>query len=382
MKRLPMGYTLRKDGRYQHRFTYDKTQYCVYGLTIEECEIKKQRKIESIKKEQSLFCEDMTLEEYYDIWLEEQKKVVKKSTVYSYEKYWKWIRKTIGKCSLSKINKMTILKMQNELKNEHSYYTVNRAHKLLSSILRSALNDRLIDFNPAPTVRQLKSNKMKATDTNHRALTLEEQAKFFKYAKGTHYYNLYRLLIATGMRVGEALALTWKDIDFEKMVIHITKTVMKVGNSEWELSDTPKNDNSNRTIPITPLVESILMDQKSGQSSQQVLKFKRFIFTTDEGNMSNYNNVDSAIKRVLTKMDLDNNRIEHFSVHAFRATFATRCIEQGMQPKTLQVILGHASLKMTMDLYAHVLPNTKAEELARVDFLFDTEFDTATASEA
>ena len=66
-------------------------------------------------------------------------------------------------------------------------------------------------------------------------------------------------------------------------------------------------------------------------------------------------------------MSDDGNGIEPFSVHAFRDTFATRCIEQGMPPIVLKEILGHSSLKMTMDVYAHVMPNTKSAELNKIE---------------
>ena len=80
--------------------------------------------------------------------------------------------------------------------------------------------------------------------------------------------------------------------------------------------------------------------------------------------------VNAAISNVIEKHNKHNDlQIEPFTSHALRATFATRAIEQGMQPQTLKTILGHSSLKMTMDLYAHVLPNTKQEEMAKVEIV-------------
>ncbi|MBQ9032419.1 MAG: tyrosine-type recombinase/integrase [Parasporobacterium sp.] len=92
-----------------------------------------------------------------------------------------------------------------------------------------------------------------------------------------------------------------------------------------------------------------------------------WIFPNTRGTMTNYNNVDVCIANIVKNINADGIDFKPFSVHAFRDTFATRCIEQGMQPQTLKTILGHSSLKMTMDLYAHVMPNTKAEELSKTN---------------
>ena len=72
------------------------------------------------------------------------------------------------------------------------------------------------------------------------------------------------------------------------------------------------------------------------------------------------------IDKIITLMSDDGIKIDRFTPHCFRHTFATRAIENGMKPQTLKAILGHANLAMTMDLYSHVLPNTKAEEMEMI----------------
>ena len=73
--------------------------------------------------------------------------------------------------------------------------------------------------------------------------------------------------------------------------------------------------------------------------------------------------INRAITKTLERLEAKGTYIDYFTAHALRDTFATRYIEQGGQPQTLKVILGHSSLAMTMDLYAHVLPNTKQKEM-------------------
>ena len=367
-KRLPLGYSWRENQQnYQCRFTYRNKKYYVYGKTIEDCEQKKAEKLNLLQNGLNIDNRNITLRQYYKIWLEEQKKSIKESSLYTTEKYWKYIDKTIGGMRLADIRKQDIIQMQQTLHKKHSADTINRSHKLLSQIMNAAIADRMIDFNYAKTVKKLKTEKIAARDSNHRALSTEEQELFFKYAKKSFYYNLFSFLINTGLRVGEALALTWKDIDKVKKEITISKTVMKTGGSKYTVSDSPKTASSIRRIPITPAVAKILDNQRANAWKFGKFKLNGFIFTTRDGEMSNYNNVNSAITRVLKAIERDGKYIEHFSVHAFRDTFATRCIEQGMPPIVLKELLGHSSLKMTMDVYAHVMPNTKHEELNKIE---------------
>ena len=363
-KKLPAGYTYRaKEDRYQCRFYYREKPYYVYGKTITECEAKKSEKIKQIE-ENIIDGSNTTLNAYYNMWIEEQKKSVKKSSVYSDEKSWNYIEKYFGNWKLDDIQKPDVIAMQNDLLKKHTPETVNKTHSVLKRILNSALRDGLISSNPAYYVKTLKKSKKGARDTNHRALTVEEQKLFFEYAKDMHYYNLFAILINTGMRVGEATALTWDDIDFKKKVINITKTVSRVSNTKFEVSDSPKTKSSRRIVPITDSVYSILMNQKAYNEKKGI--DSEFIFTALDGSMTNYKNVDSAIYFIIKKINASGKKMDRFSVHAFRDTFATRCIEQGMSPNTLKEILGHSSIQITMDLYAHVMPNTKAREMGSV----------------
>ena len=375
-KRLPKGFRFKENRNlYEYRFIFDEKRYSVYGETQKECE-QKADDLKSLLKE-SLHIENqkITLKKFYNSWIEEQAQGVKQSTIYAYSKSWKYLNTYLGEMKISKIEKSDIVNFQAKMKAVNkSADTINKCVRLLRQILKAAINDRIINFNPAETVKMLKTDKPKATDSNHRALTETETAFFLENAKECHYYNLFRFLLNTGVRIGEALALQWADIDYINKTININKTVARVDNKGYEIFDSPKTESSNRNIPLTSPIIAILKDQKEQNEALQIKDFENRIFTNSRGKTSNYNAVNVCIENIIRKINADQgggglkvvNNFQHFSVHALRDTFATRCIEQGMKPHTLKAILGHSSLKMTMDLYAHVMPNTKYSELEKI----------------
>lgn len=145
-----------------------------------------------------------------------------------------------------------------------------------------------------------------------------------------------------------------------------------------------KTKTSIRKIPINRECEIALKKQKlqhdviMGKSSAKPVEgFEDLLFTTKFGTPMNTVNYSDAIKAIIEQINLckdDLEQMESFSGHCFRHTFATRCFEAGIQPKTVQVYLGHASLKMTMDLYTHVLDDHKQEEMLKLESALEDVF--------
>ena len=346
---LKPGYCRRPDGKLQHRFSYNGKRYSVYGSTFQECEDKKVEKIEKIKNH-ILACNDrITLSEYYVEWQKGREYSIEKSTRYTNDQRWARIEKYIGDEKVAKLETHHIVKMRNEMAKTLAYTTVNDEITLLNTILESAIEDKIRIDNPcrSKSLKPLKTEEDEASDTYHRALTLEEQTSFFKEAKErTWYYELLVFMIATGCRVGEVGALKWTDIDYTKNVIRINKTITRVSHSEYIVKNRPKTKKSIREIPLSKLAKEALSSQKR---KARVLNIGGNIFTSTSGGMVTKGQVNAAISNVIEKHNKHNDlQIEPFTSHALRATFATRAIEQGMQPQTLKTILGHSSLKMTM----------------------------------
>lgn len=189
------------------------------------------------------------------------------------------------------------------------------------------------------------------------------------------------------MRVGELAALRWEDIDFKEKVIHVNRTLVYQKYLEDERKtfhfERSKTKTSIGEIPINHQCEVALKKQylqknviKNKVPTEKKIdeQFQDLLFTTKFNTPLNSQIVCDAIKKNVNEVNLIRDvteEMEVFSCHCFRHTFATRCFESGIQPKTVQSYLGHASLQMTMDLYTSVLKEYKMSEMNKLDEKFN-----------
>lgn len=173
-------------------------------------------------------------------------------------------------------------------------------------------------------------------------------------------------MLRTGLRNGEMRGLKYKDIDRKDNVLHIRRTVNYIeGRGYYE--DTPKTITSLRDIPLTEDIIDFLNRQRSIQIyTRKVQSIEKYIFCTETGGIMSRERVQAEIDRIIKRINATGIEFTRITPHVFRHTFATRAIEAGMQPQVLKTILGHSSLAMTMDLYSHVLPDTKAEAMEKI----------------
>lgn len=373
-KRLPAGFRLRKDGNYELRFTVKKKRYSVYAASVQECKEKEIVLREQIKN--GLYTENrnLTLDGYYAEWKKARSGVVKGNTTVGVKsRYKNHIKPVFGDRKLCDIERREILKFQSDLTSKLKVSSVNAVLTLLKTILNDAVKDGIITRNPAVGVKFLKDVDKPAAETYHRALTEEEQSAFMSAAKDEWLYELIALLLCTGMRIGEASALTWQDIDYKNNVIHITKTVTRTEDCIYTIG-TPKSRAGVRDIPLNDSIKAILKSQREKQTMLHgnLLKIENPIFESCYGNRVYDDVLNNAIRRTIKKVNKEAGKevIQYFSAHGLRDTFATRFIESGGNPQTLKVILGHSSLAMTMDLYSHVMPNTKQKEMDNIKIAF------------
>ncbi|MDE7185373.1 MAG: site-specific integrase [Lachnospiraceae bacterium] len=361
MARLGAGTRKRTDGMLEKRFTVNGRRYSIYARTSKEL-VQKEQEIRK-KIEAGIYTDNrsLTLDKYFEEWLTGKRNGTKGNTLKTYKSYYyKHVSPKIGSRKVQQIERREILALQKEIAEHLSVSTCNTVLKMLKVVLNDAIQDAVISKSPADGIKSLKDTDTKASETYHRALTEQEQKDFMQEMAQDYYYEFVSLLLCTGMRSGEAAALTWDDIDYKQNVIHVVKTATFNEDGTATIGS-PKSEAGKRDIPLNDTIKDILLRQRKKQGS--IIQIENRVFTTVYGGMVHNHAVNRAISDTLARLKERGKPIEHFTAHALRDTFATRYIEQGGSPQTLKTILGHNSLAMTMDLYSHVLPNTKQKEM-------------------
>lgn len=382
-KELGKGFSQRKNGvycaRYIDRFGKRKS---LYNVDLRILRKQYQDAIYENNHEMSVIDENITLSEWFSIWLLGYKvNFIRENTKLYYTRVFrKHIEPYLGEYKLNKITKLNCTQLLNiAKKNGLKWESQNKIKLLLSDMFDRALEDSYIKKNPMKGVR-LPSNK---SQEERRVLTKEEQALFFECSAGTFYDNFFVTAVHTGLRPGELYALTREDVDFEKKEIRVNKTLVY----QQYLDDTcktfhleaPKTCSSNRVVPMDKKCERALKKQFvqkqviEGRNIKQA-EYSDRLFTTKFNTPLNSQIICDAISKILKEINLMRDSLEQidgFSGHCFRHTFATRCIESGIQPKTLQKYLGHATLEMTMNLYVHVTDEQKQEEIRKLEETLD-----------
>ena len=293
------------------------------------------------------------------------------------ERYTKNIQPIIGRILLSDVKQMHCYLVLNKMKEDgYAQSTIYQTYIAMGALLKSAKTNDLIAKHPMDGI---KNQKPQDSATELKCFTIEEQRLFVEAAKKTRYFAPFEFALETGLRPGEIIGLTWDMVDLEKGTVTVNKSLeYRYSKGFWQAGP-PKTITSYRTIPLTKKALEILSKEKELAKTRKKSTILSQVMTfTDErvnstvtfkmsdlvfinsrtGEPTKNSTYDTRMYKICDKAG-----IRHISMHGLRHTYATRAIERGIQPKILQKLLGHSSIKITMDKYVHVTEDSFADAI-------------------
>ena len=256
---------------------------------------------------------------------------------------------------------LTQKKKEGSLRNSGeglSATTINLMLTVLNLAFEYACDMEYLEENPCTRLKRVPDDSK-----NIEAFTKEEQRKIEEQIVESNDRRLFGIILClyTGLRIGELLGLEWRDVDFERGVIKIDKTVYrdKNGSGNWELIiDTPKTKSSKREIPLPRYLLELMQNQKDANISNYVVENKK-------GERMSIRSYQYMFERLTEKAG-----VRKLNFHALRHTFATRALECGMDVKTLSEIMGHKNASITLNRYAHSMMETKIAMMQKLVRIF------------
>jgi len=296
-----------------------------------------------------------TFREVAEQWLAYKKMNIREHTYESYEAHVKNnLKPFFGETKITRLNYNSITKFAaHEDARGASVHHIRKSLVLLTGIMKYAVRQRFIEFNPVQEVEKPKGRSRYDESDGLDILRPDEIRIFLDHVQGLKYKTLFTLAIMSGARQGELLALMWSDVDWHNSQLNIKRTFQHGHFYE------PKSLTSRRKIDLGPTVMAQFRRWKIACPPNEL----DLVFPNDEGKpIDNNNLVRRHFEPALRKAGLRKIRF-----HDLRHTYASLLIDQGEHPKYIQTQMGHSSINVTMDTYGHVMKTVNHESANRVE---------------
>ena len=373
----------RSDGRWEARCTvgYDddgkQVQRSIYGKTRAEVMQQLNQILVSMAANEYIAPSKMTVGIWFETWLKNYAQVaIRPSTYISYEGYiYNHIKPKLGNSLLQDLTTDRLQAFYNDRSSKGrvdgkgglSAKTMRNMHNMLHEALDQAMKNRLVPENTSNACVLPKQHKKEIS-----ILSRDEQKRLLKFLGSERLGFAVLLDLSTGIRIGELCCLRWTDIDMDRRLIIVRRTLQRVKSSLIDREKEPdyrtkilegsvKTDNGYRDIPVQDKVFMKLLEYKQLQDAEKELAGcayidNGYVFASQLGRA-----IEPATMRDMFNRLLAEAKLSHYTFHALRHTFATRAIENGVSIKAVSDILGHSTVQLTMDLYCHASVDLKRE---------------------
>ena len=350
-----------------------------YGKTEAEAKRKLKIKLQDYNDKRGIITQDISVKKWFTDWLINTVKPTLKPKSYDAKRRCvdKFIVPNMGGIKVEEVTPNDVQNLINDMISQgYSYSQISQVYNTINQRYKLAIEQRQIAFNPTTGVQLPKKLQHSDSIEPSKAMNPDEVKQLLirayeKYPCGTPVYpraDLIVLLLLTGMRVGEALALTWDDIDFDNRLISINKNLVTVKNEDTLkinpitnkpyknitiIQNTPKTDCSYRLIPIGDNALQALQNIKSYNG-----KYK-YIYANSKGNITSYRVLSRMLEAMIEHTDIK----QKYSLHSLRHTFASLLFAQGVNDRYISEVLGHSSVTVTHKIYIHIINSLKNKEV-------------------
>jgi integrase len=360
----------RADGRWQVHIRHtdedgSSSRHTVYGSTAKEArdkaaEVRARLRANLPAKDRKITLGEFT-SEWIDSALEASDRKATTKNLYSTMARTHIVGSRIGARPLDKLRPSHIDAWKVELKDRGlAESSIRTAYTVLRAVLDTAVRDKAIAHNPAHTVRRPKVNANEAA-----YMTPEQVRSLLAAAEGSRYAPLLAILVNSGLRRGEALALHWSDIDLDAKLLLVRGTLARM-DGELVVTET-KTAKSRRVVPLSPSAEKVLRHVRTRQRAERLMAGSMwqptpYVFTTELGEPCDPRNALRALKTAAKRARLPSS----IGLHTLRHSAASVMLTAGVPLKVVSEVFGHASVAITGDIYGHVSPEVSREALTRL----------------
>ena len=296
---------------------------------------------------------NMTVGEYLDRWLNDSvRNTVRRRTWERYEQFVRvHLTPALGKIKVAKLTPAHVRGLyRDRLDSGLAPRTVLHIHRAFSKALKQAVADGLIPRNPAAPVKPPQPRQVEI-----RPLNREQVRALFEAASGNRLEALYVVAVTAGLRRGELQGLRWDDLDLEAGMLQVRRTLSEPKGGY--IFEAPKSGKG-RSIRLTRKATLALREHRKRQLEERMQKAglwqeQGLVFPSGVGTPLSGGNLNRTFKATLQRAGLPKST----RFHDLRHTCATLLLKQGVNPKFVQELLGHADISLTLNVYSHVLPD-------------------------